>query len=53
MVYASVMCNEAVYAAPALEALRDRRVEVYAEGKEAWIEAALPVEHGDDDRVPS
>lgn len=44
VVYASRSCTEADHAAAALEALGYREVQVYAEGKEDWIEAGLPVE---------
>lgn len=44
VVYASRSCAEADHAAATLEALGYRDVQVYAEGKEDWIEARLPVE---------
>jgi rhodanese-related sulfurtransferase len=44
VVYASRTSGEACHAAAVLEALGYRDVQVYAEGKEAWIEAGLPVE---------
>jgi len=39
-------CNNSTIAAQRLEALGYTNVRKYAEGKEDWLEAGLPVEHG-------
>lgn len=44
VVYGSRTSSEAGHAAAHLEALGYRRVQVYADGKEDWIEAGLPVD---------
>ena len=43
---ASVTCRNSHIAAAALEAMGYGNVSVYAEGKQDWIEAGLPVEAG-------
>jgi rhodanese-related sulfurtransferase len=48
VVYCSATCRNSQAAARRLAQLGYRRVLVYPDGKEDWIEHSLPVERGDD-----